>query len=60
MLRSLLIALSSIVSGKAILINLHKIIPSFNFLKISLDSGEIGNFSLTSGSLANILLIYLQ
>ena len=59
-LGSLLITLSSIVSGRAMLINLHKRVPSFNFLKISFVSGSTGNFSLASGSLANNLLISVQ
>ena len=42
---SLLITLSLIVSGRAMLVNFYKRVSSFNFLKISFESGSIINFS---------------
>ena len=53
-------ALESTVSGTIKLTNLDHIIPSLSFLKTSLVFGSIGSLSLTSGSLANNLLMILQ
>ena len=53
-------ALESIVSGTIKLTNLDNKIPSLTFLKISFVFGSIGSLSLTSGSLANNLLMILQ
>jgi len=54
------ITLSSTVPGAAMFTNLANICPSFNFLKTSLFSGLTGNFSFTSSSSANKVLINLQ